>query len=55
MVLRGDAGPAATLAPIVFTAVNLIIAALMLYTLWLLLSGRILPATAAATPARTPA
>jgi tellurite resistance protein len=54
MVLRGDSGPAATLAPIVFVAVNLIIAALMLHTLWLLFSGQILPATPAA-PARTPA
>ena len=48
MVLRGDTGPAATLAPAIFAAVNLIMAALMLRTLWLLLSGRILPAAAPA-------
>lgn len=43
MVLRGDTGPAATMAPVVFVVVNLIMAALILRTLWLLVSGRILP------------
>lgn len=46
MVMRGDTGPAATMAPVVFGLVNLIMAALMLRTLWLLLSGKILPPTA---------
>jgi tellurite resistance protein len=53
MVLRGDSGPAATMAPIVFAAVNLIMMALILRTLWLLLSGKILPAAAPA-PLRMP-
>ncbi|WP_257166835.1 dicarboxylate transporter/tellurite-resistance protein TehA [Bradyrhizobium sp. SRS-191] len=47
MVIRGDHGPAATLAPIVFVVVNLVIGALVLRTIWLLVSGRILaPAVA---------
>jgi tellurite resistance protein len=51
MVIRGDTGPAATMAPVVFVAVNLIMAALTLRTLWLLLLGKILPAAA---PDHTP-
>ncbi|MGX4804900.1 dicarboxylate transporter/tellurite-resistance protein TehA [Bradyrhizobium guangdongense] len=47
MVLRGDTGPAATMAPVVFAAVNLIMAALILRTLWLLASGKVLPPTVA--------
>ncbi|MGJ4889128.1 dicarboxylate transporter/tellurite-resistance protein TehA [Bradyrhizobium sp. HKCCYLRH3099] len=47
MVIRGDHGPAATMAPIVFVVVNLVIGALVLRTIWLLVSGRILaPAVA---------
>jgi len=51
MTLRGDTGPAATLAPLVFAIVTAVIALLMLWTLWLLLAGRILPPVA--VPART--
>lgn len=43
MTLRGDTGPAATLAPFVFAGVTAIIALLVLWTLWLLLTGRMLP------------
>ncbi|MGJ5203761.1 dicarboxylate transporter/tellurite-resistance protein TehA [Bradyrhizobium sp. HKCCYLR20261] len=47
MVIHGDHGPAATMAPIVFVVVNLVIGALVLRTIWLLVSGRILaPAVA---------
>lgn len=53
MVIRGDTGPAATMAPIVFVAVNLILLALIARTFWLLVSGKILPTTAPA-PTRAP-
>lgn len=53
MVLRGDTGPAATMAPIVFGAVNLIMAALMLRTLWVLVAGKILPPVVAASAPKT--
>jgi tellurite resistance protein len=53
LTLRGDTGPAATLAPLVFAIVTAVIALLVLWTLWLLLAGRILPPVA--VPARTQA
>jgi tellurite resistance protein len=53
MTLRGDTGPAATLALPVFIAVTAIIALLALWTLWLLLAGRILPQPAPVAPAPT--
>ncbi|MGJ5084413.1 dicarboxylate transporter/tellurite-resistance protein TehA [Bradyrhizobium sp. HKCCYLRH1065] len=49
MTLRGDDGPVSTLAPIVFGLVQAIIALIVLGTLWLLLSGRMLPATVGAS------
>ncbi|GGF86008.1 dicarboxylate transporter/tellurite-resistance protein TehA [Azorhizobium oxalatiphilum] len=49
MTQRGDTGPVATLAPAVLTIVTAILAVIVTRTLWLLVSGRILPA-APATP-----
>lgn len=43
MVLRGETGPLASVAPVVFIAVNLVIAALIIRTLWLLALGKLLP------------
>lgn len=50
LVGRGATGPVAVLAPVVFILVSAAIAALVLRTLWLLASGRILPAAAAPAP-----
>jgi tellurite resistance protein len=49
MMERGDAGPAATLAPLLFTVANVVIGVLSVHTLYLLLRGRLLPAPAAAS------
>jgi len=43
MVGRGDVGPISVLAPAVFSLVSAACAALILRTIWLLLSGRVLP------------
>jgi tellurite resistance protein len=50
MTIRGDAGPVSMMAPVVFGVVAAVMAVIIGHTLWLLASGRILPA-AAATPA----
>lgn len=50
MILRGDTGPMATLGPLVFVIVSALIAVLILRTLWLLVTGRILPPAAVPTP-----
>jgi tellurite resistance protein len=47
MIERGDVGPAATLAPLLFVMANVVIALLSGHTLYLLLRGRLLPAPAA--------
>lgn len=44
MMERGDTGPAASLAPLLFVIANAVIALLSLHSLFLLLRGRLLPA-----------
>lgn len=48
---RSDGGPAAVLAPPVLTLVTLALLAIVLRTIWLLATGRLLPAVPAAPPA----
>ncbi|WP_211109838.1 dicarboxylate transporter/tellurite-resistance protein TehA [Azospirillum oleiclasticum] len=51
---RSDGGPIAVLAPPVFALVTAALALLMARTIWLLATGRLLPAAPAAPPAVTP-
>ena len=46
LVAHGETGPAATLAPYLFAGGNLVIAALVVMTLWLARRGRLLPRAA---------
>jgi tellurite resistance protein len=51
MAGRGDTGPALVLAPVAFTLVSTLMAALILWTIRLFLAGRLLPAAPAPKPA----
>jgi tellurite resistance protein len=42
MVLRGDSGPVEMMAPVIFGLVTMILTLLIVRTLWLLVSGRML-------------
>jgi tellurite resistance protein len=56
LVARGDTGPAAVLAPWLFVAANLVVVAIAAMTLFLMFSGRLMPAPsvgAAAAPVAT--
>lgn len=55
MAEREPNGPAALLAPAIFTTVSALLAALILRTAWLLMAGRLLPAAASPPSARPPA
>lgn len=50
MTQRGDDGPVATLAPAVFMSVSAILAVIIAKTIWLLVSGRLLPSAPVALP-----
>ncbi|RDI97504.1 dicarboxylate transporter/tellurite-resistance protein TehA [Dyella solisilvae] len=55
MIQRGETGPAALLAPWLFVLANVVIGAVAAGTIYLLLRGRLIPATPAATsPSSTP-
>lgn len=54
LVGRSDGGPLAVLAPPVFALVTVALAAIILRTIWLLATGRLLPTAPAAAVAATP-
>jgi tellurite resistance protein len=53
LIDRGDTGPIATLAPILFIAANLVVGAVAVGTIWLLASGRMPIAWAPLSPQAT--
>ena len=53
LVVRGDTGPVATLAPWLFAAGNIVIGAIALTTIRLAIQGKLLPISAAPAPAAT--
>jgi tellurite resistance protein len=55
MMARGDAGPAATLAPLLFVTANVVVALLSAHSVFLLLRGRLLPASSSLPERAAPA
>jgi len=54
LVAHDDSGFVATLAPWLFAAGNIVIVAIAMVTVYLLVNGRLLPATPPAAPAQVP-